>query len=305
MRVIKTLGAATCLAGSEDGCDSGPHVLRRSGMIGALARRHGVRLEWRRLLTPRPELGLEASVADLCRRIHQRVRNLVEDDHPFLFMGGDHSCAMGVWSGVMRGMPRARDLGLIWIDAHMDAHTFETTPSENIHGMPVAALLGQADQRLAQIYGNHPRLYPSQLVIIGARSFEPPEQALLKRLGVRVCTMGDIYRKGGLRPLLLKEIARLRHRCRRYGISIDLDAVDPDDAPGVSSAAPGGLSGAALCRALAGLGGDPALIGLEISEFNPRNDRGHRTERLVEQLIGAVYGETLSAGEIISTAEFY
>lgn len=290
MRIIKTLGAATSIAGSESGCDSGPHVLRRSGMIGALARRHAVRLEWRRLLEPKAGLEPEAAVADLCRQIHQRIHTLTTQGHPFLFMGGDHSCAMGVWSGVMRGMQRSRDLGLIWIDAHMDAHTFKTTPSENIHGMPVAALLGQADERLARIYGNNPTLYPSQLVLIGIRSYEPAEQALLKRLGVRIYTMDDIHRKGGLRPLLQKEIARLQHRCRRYGISIDLDAVDPRDAPGVSTHASGGLAGNTLCRALAGLGEDPALVGVEISEFNPMNDREHRTERMVEQLIGSIYG---------------
>jgi arginase len=295
MRVIKTLGAASCIAGSEYGCNSGPHVLRRSGMIGALARRHAVRLEWRRLLEPKAGLELEATVADLCARINQRVHNLVAAGHPFLFMGGDHSCAMGVWGGAMRGLRRAKDLGLIWIDAHMDAHTFETTPSENIHGMPVAALLGQVDARLARIYGNNPFIYPSQLVLIGIRSYEPLEQALLKRLGVRVCTMEDIYRKGGLRPLLQQELARLRSRCRNFGISIDLDAVDPRDAPGVSTTAEGGLSGNTLCRALAGLGQDPQLVGLELSEFNPLNDREHRTERLVEQLIGSVYGETKGA----------
>jgi len=296
MRAIKTLGAASCIAGSEYGCNSGPHVLHRSGMIGALARRHAVRLEWRRLLEPHPDLGLEDAVTDLCARINQRVHNLVAANHPFLFMGGDHSCAMGVWGGAMRGLRRAKDLGLIWIDAHMDAHTFETTPSENIHGMPIAALLGQADDRLARIYGNNPHIYPSQLVLIGIRSYEPPEQALLKRLGVRVCTMEDIYRKGGLRPLLQQELARLRSRCRRYGISIDLDAVDPKDAPGVSTHAAGGLAGATLCRALAGLGRDPQLLGLELSEFNPLNDREHRTERLVEQLIGSIYGKTKGAG---------
>ncbi len=300
MRIIKTLGAASCIAGSEHGCCSGPHVLYRSGLVGALARRHAVQLEWRQILEPRVGVSHEAAVADLCARINQRVRSLVTAGHPFLFMGGDHSCAMGVWGGVMRGLHRARDLGLIWIDAHMDAHTFDTTPSDNIHGMPVAALLGQADARLHRIYGNNHRLYPSQLVLIGVRSFEPPEQALLRRMGVRVYTMDDIDRKGGLRPLLRREIARLRSRCRRYGISIDLDAVDPKDAPGVSTAARGGLAGLALCRALAGLGQDPALVGVEIAEFNPRRDIGHRTERLVEQLIGAIYGEAQTGSVLLS-----
>ena len=290
MRIVETLGAASCIAGNRFGCCGGPQVLRRSGLIGAMARRHGLLLNWRHVLEPRLEVKKEAALALLCNHIGRRVQSLVANKQPFIFMGGDHSCAMGVWGGALSAVRPRRDLGLIWVDAHMDAHNFSTTPSGNIHGMPLAALLGQADQRLAAIYGNRPFLKPSNVALIGVRSFESAEQQLLRRLGVRLYSMEAIRQVGGLGPLFRKVLTNMRSRCRYYGISIDLDAVDPRDAPGVGSPVPGGLSGAALCRALLGLGQDSALVGLEISEFNPLRDRNHRTERLVESLVGAVYG---------------
>ena len=224
------------------------------------------------------------------------MKSLVVREQPFLFMGGDHSCAMGVWGGVLSVLRSRQNFGLIWVDAHMDAHTFRTTDSGNIHGMPVAALLGRADKRLAAIYGDGPTIDPSRLVLIGVRSFEPAEQQLLQQLGVTVYSMQRVQQAGGLGPLMGMVLAKMRRRCRYYGISIDLDAMDPVDAPGVGTPVPGGLSGRALCRALTGLGEDPALIGLEIAEFNPLRDRGHRTARLVEQLVGAIYGARWSGG---------
>ena len=183
MRTVEALGAASCIAGNRFGCCGGPQVLRRSGLIGALARRHGLRLNWRQVLEPQFEVEKEAALALLCEHIGRRVRSLVADAQPFIFMGGDHSCAMGVWGGALSAIRPRRDLGLIWIDAHMDSHNFSTTPSGNIHGMPLAALLGQADPRLAAIYGDRPFLKPSNVVLIGVRSFEPAEQQLLKRSG--------------------------------------------------------------------------------------------------------------------------
>jgi arginase len=107
---------------------------------------------------------------------------------------------------------------------------------------------------------------------------------------VQVYDMDRIRQAGGLRTLLHRVVASMRRRCRHYGITIDLDAVDPQDAPGVGVPVAGGLSGRTLCRALKGLGSDPALVGLEIAEFNPLRDQQHRTERLVEELIGSIYG---------------
>ncbi len=291
MRIIEAIGAASSIAGNRFGCCGGPRMLRHSGTVGVLARQHGLLLHWQQVLEPHTKLGKEAALRELFRNISRQVQAMVRRQHPFVFMGGDHACAMGVWGGVLSAMQQLRDLGLIWIDAHMDSHTFATSDSGNIHGMPLAALLGQADARLANIYGQHPFLDPSRLVLIGVRSCEKAEQQLLKHLGVQVYDMARIRQSGGLGVVLRQVLTRMRNRCRHYGITIDLDAIDPRDAPGVGVPVAGGLSGAVLCRALKGLGSDPALVGLEIAEFNPLRDKNHRTERLVEQLVGSIYGD--------------
>jgi len=290
MQIVDAIGAASCIAGNRFGCCGGPHMLRHSGIVGALTRQHGLLLNWQLVLEPHKGLEKEAALRELFHNISHQVQVLVKRQRPFVFMGGDHACAMGVWGGVLSAMQRRRDLGLIWIDAHMDAHTYHTSDSGNIHGMPVAALLGQANARLANIYGHHPFLDPSRLVLIGVRSYEKAEQQLLKSLGVQVYDMARIRQSGGLQVVLRRVLARMRSHCRRYGVTIDLDAMDPRDAPGVGVPVAGGLSGATLCRTLKGLGSDPALVGLEIAEFNPLQDIDHRTEQLVEKLVGSVYG---------------
>ena len=138
---------------------------------------------------------------------------------------------------------------------------------------------------------NNPFLDPSRLVLIGVRSYEKAEQQLLKRLGVQVYDMPRIRQSGGLGVVLHRVLNNMRNRCQHYGITIDLDGIDPRDAPGVGVPVTGGLSGAVLCRTLKGLGADPALVGLEIAEFNPLQDKYHRTEQLVEELVGSVYGD--------------
>jgi len=291
MRTIEAIGAASCIAGNRFGCCGGPHMLRHSGIVGALTRQHRLLLHWQQVLEPHEGLEKEAALRELFHNLSQQVQTLVRRQRPFVFMGGDHACAMGVWGGVLSAMQRRRDLGLIWIDAHMDSHTFATSNSGNIHGMPLAALLGQADPRLASIYGQHPFLDPSRLTLIGVRSYEKAEQQLLKRLGVQVYDMARIRQSGGLGVVLRRVLNSMRSRCRHYGVTIDLDGIDPRDAPGVGVPVAGGLSGATLCRTLKGLGSDPKLVGLEISEFNPLRDIDHRTEQLVERLVGSVYGD--------------
>jgi len=291
MRTIEAIGAASCIAGNRFGCCGGPHMLRHSGIVGALARKHGLLLNWQQVLEPHTEIDKEAALRELFYNLSHQVQRLVKRERPFVFMGGDHACAMGVWGGVLSAVRQRRNLGLIWIDAHMDSHTFTTSNSGNIHGMPLAALLGQADPRLASIYGDHPFLDPSRLVLIGVRSYEKAEQQLLKRLGVQVYDMARIRQSGGLSVVLQRVLNNMRNRCQRYGITIDLDGIDPRDAPGVGVPVAGGLSGSVLCRALKGLGADPALIGLEIAEFNPLRDKNHRTEQLVEELVGSIYGD--------------
>lgn len=291
MNVVETVGVASCIAAADPGCSLAPEILRDSKLLQRLEFTHHLRLDWHNLLYPQPAPTLEQQVKDLCCRIASCSCRLVEKRAPFIFIGGDHSCAMGIWGGVMEGLATPNSLGLIWIDAHLDAHNFSTSPSGNIHGMPIAALLGQADSPLAKIYGGA-TLPPEQLVILGVRSYEAEEWDLMQRLQVKVHDMKAVEHQGGISKVLSMVVDEMVARGLSIGISIDLDAIDPIDAPGVGTPVDGGLSGIAVCDALMKLNGLSALLGLELTEFNPSKDRELRTEGLIAELISSVYGSS-------------
>ena len=290
MRHLATLGVASGQAGSR----RGPMVLRDSLSLKRFCRQRGVRLVWQGLLEPDERAFKIDAVAELCRQASRFASALVKQGQPFLAFGGDHSSAMGIWRGVMRALPDKSKLGLVWIDAHMDAHTFETSLSGNIHGMPVAGLLGQGDRLLNRIYGDNPYLAPENLVLMGVRSYEQAEQRLLDRLGVQVIKMDQLSEPGALRSMLTYAVERLSRQVDYIGISIDLDAIDPIYAPAVSVPELGGINGHDLCDALSAIAQTPRLVGLEIAEFCPRYDSEQKTVRLIGELVTALYGDEVS-----------
>ncbi len=219
----------------------------------------------------------------VCQHIcEQVVTSLKEGSFPIV-IGGDHSIAMGTWAGVKKSLSH-QDFGLIWIDAHMDAHTPKTTESGAIHGMPVASLLGYGDQRLIRVGGVSPKIHPQNLVLMGVRSFEPAEQAFLQRLGVKIYYMEEIHKRG-FQSLFEEARATLLERVSAYGISLDIDAIDPIDAPGTGSPEPGGISADALISVFERIRQDSQLLALEIAEFNPQRDQDNRTLRFLTTLI--------------------
>jgi len=295
VKTIDAFGIASCAAARDPGCTLGPIVLRNSQTFKKILEQAGISLEWKTFIMPPTEnLPPAAVVKVVCDRLDRIVQKQVREGRPFTCLGGDHSSAMGIWGGAMRALEASADLGLIWIDAHMDAHTFATTPSGNIHGMPIAALLGQADVRLRQIYGRRPILSPENVILIGVRSYEPEERDLLDRLRVQVHYMSPDLAGDHLTATLVRCFTRLARSCRHIGISLDLDAIDPRDAPATGIPVPTGLSGAALCHALSQFRGDPRILGLEIAEFKPACDVERRTERLTARLVAALYGERSS-----------
>ena len=203
--------------------------------------------------------------------------------------GGDHSCAIGSWSGVAKALaPRGRP-GLIWIDAHMDSHTPETSPSGALHGMPVAVLLGHGADEYTGIAIPGQKIEPAHLCLVGVRSYEAAERALLERLGVRVFTMNEIHRLG-LKQVLRQARAIVAEGTAGFGISIDLDGIDPGDAPGVGSPAVGGIAADELLEALAMFQKDPALVALEVAELNPVMDVAGQTTGLAVEILERIIG---------------
>ncbi|HEX6734367.1 MAG TPA: aminotransferase class III-fold pyridoxal phosphate-dependent enzyme, partial [Azonexus sp.] len=273
---VRCIGVASALGGPAPGSDSGPETLRRAGLCGVIGH-NGLAASWPVMLHPDSSaeaLGhLLAAVAD------EAAAALAAGERP-LVIGGDHAMAAGTWRGVGRALGEAP--GLIWIDAHLDAHTPASTPSGNPHGMPVAALFGRGDAQMTAIAG--PPLDPARTVLLGVRSYEPEEAATLAELGVRWFGIAEIEARGF--DEVLAEARRLVGG-GPWGVSLDIDALDPQPAPGVSTPVPGGLMPEDVRQGLRGILRERDCVALEVAEYNPLADPDGRTAQLVLALLDA------------------
>ena len=283
-RRVAVIGVASGYGAGDPACQDGSEVIRALRFLSDLeAVDDG--LYWDapiRLALPHPADALDA-VENIAVQLADRVgQHLEQGDFP-LVIGGDHSCAIGTWSGVKRALGESARLGLIWIDAHMDSHTMATSATRHIHGMPLASLLGQGDPRLSGVAGAGAKLLPQDVCLIGVRSFEADEVILLRQLGVRVYFMHEVRRRG-LSEVFAEALCRVAAHTRGYGISIDLDALDPAEGPGVGTPVPGGLLRTDMTDALALARGDVRLRAVEIVEYNPYRDEHFVTARAVHDL---------------------
>jgi arginase len=278
---LPIIGVASGAGATDTGCAAAPNHLLESGFA------EQVGMVWDRIIYPAPQQSALQQVLDCTTRLACITEELTRQRKKFAVIGGDHSCAIGTWGGLLAAKRGQAPLGLIWIDAHLDAHTPETTPSGALHGMPLAVLLGVGDPRLCEIGGVDSRLNPAHVAIVGVRSFEAEELDLLSRMGVRIYPATEI-RSLGLTPILREAVNRVSHGTCGFGISIDLDAIDPRDAPGVGSPVANGLRADALITALHLLSGNPSLLAVEIAEFNPLRDIQLRTRKLVVSLLCAL-----------------
>ena len=282
---LRIIGAASGLGAQDRGCADGPVAFHRSQAWHELADEPHV--DWARTLFP-PEMAGAAPVervAALCRELADEVAlTLGNGDFP-LVIGGDHSVAIGTWSGVARTV--GRPVGLLWIDAHLDSHTPESSYSGALHGMPLACLLGRGDKRLLGIGVAGAQVDATHCAVLGPRSFEPEEAALLERLGVRVFAHGEIAERG-LAVCFAEAAAIVAGAPGGFGVSLDLDVLDPGTAPGVGSPEPDGLPLRGLVDGIAALAMRRGLLACEIVEYNPDRDRHGLTARLIAGLIGEV-----------------
>jgi len=285
---IALIGYASGLGSADPGTQHGVQVLQKSEYLKELSSQ-GLSFEWEGVVKPQQNSDSKLElIAKECNELANHINNLVVANKPFLVLGGDHSCAMGTWSGAAHAKHAEGDIGLIWFDAHMDSHTFETTPTRNIHGMPLAALLGYGDRQLTSILNSHPKLKPENVCLLGTRSFEEGEAALLKKLNVRIFYMDEIQEKG-FNKVFAEAIDIVSKNTIAYGLSIDLDGMDPTDAPGTGTSVPNGIHAKDLIHALQSIAGDKRLIGTEIVEFDPHRDVDRKTEKLICDLIATLF----------------
>lgn len=286
---LPLIGSASGSGASDEGCADGPQSLHDGHLLAQLATT-GLKAEWLEMLSaPRRSEGADplAVIAPLDAQLATITEQLARHKRRFTAIGGDHSAAIGLWSGVARAV-RPGSFGLIWIDAHMDSHTFETTPSRMIHGMPVAALLGHGEPVLTGLAGNGAAVAPENLCLIGTRSWEEGEAALLERLGARVIKMPEVDSRG-FAAAFDEAIAIATDGTARFGVSIDIDAFDPGEITGTGLHVPDGLYKDDVVHALRRLRQEPTLAGLEIAEYNPHHDHNGETAKLIGDMIAAVF----------------
>lgn len=227
------------------------------------------------------------AIRGVCRQTAETIGELDPETFPIV-LGGDHSVALGSIAGVASFGPT----GVIWVDAHADYNTPETSPSGNVHGMPLAALCGLGDRRLVSLFGHdRPVLDPRHVVLVGVRSVDPGERENLKEAGVTVYTMKDVDRLGIAR--IAEAVTTQLAHLPRIHVSLDADVMDPEEAPGVGTPVPGGLSyreAHLLMELLADWG---RVTSLDLVEVNPILDRRNRTASLMVELAASLLGKRI------------
>ncbi|MCF6270556.1 MAG: arginase [Melioribacteraceae bacterium] len=221
------------------------------------------------------------------------VEKSLDAGHFPLCLGGDHSIALGSIAGIAAHCKKSnKRLGVIWIDAHSDMNTEETTPSGNIHGMPVAAALGLGNEALTHIKGFAPKVEPENIALLGIRSIDSRERKTIQDLNLQVYTMTDIDRKG-INFIITKILKELKERVDHIHVSFDLDSVDPDVAPGVGTPVPGGLSYRETHLIMETIAECGCMASLEIAETNPILDNKNRSAEFAAELVASSMGKRI------------
>jgi arginase len=229
----------------------------------------------------------------VCETLRDKVMGVLGQGKRPVILGGDHSIAMGTLAGLSRFFKeRGERIGLIWIDAHADSNTPETSPSGNIHGMPLAVALGLGPPALVNLAGFCPMVEGSAAALVGIRDVDLAERKNVKALGIGAFTMRDIDERG-MRAVMEEAIARASRDTAGIHVSFDLDGIDPDLAPGVGTPSPGGLSYREAHLAMEMLADTGKVVSVELVEVNPILDHQNATARLGVGLLASLLGKKI------------
>ena len=290
------------MGASRRGVDMGPSAMRVAGLEARLE-------ELGHRVTDGGNIGVEIAetqapgsnqarylgpIAEVCGRTAAAVVKALEEGMTPLVLGGDHSLAAGSISGVSEFYRRQNQtIGLVWIDAHSDINTPETSPSGNVHGMPLAALLGLGPGELGNLFGYAPKVAAENTVLIGVRDIDAGERANIKRAGVAaVYTMRDIDERG-MRAVMEEALRVAGQQTAGYHVSLDMDWIDPEDAPGVGTPVRGGATYREAHLAMEILADHGRLLSFEIVEVNPVIDEHNRTADLAVELACSAFGKKI------------
>ena len=228
-------------------------------------------------------------IAETCRGLAGITEHTLKDGFLPLVLGGDHSLAIGSFSGVANFFHKQdKKVGYLWLDAHGDMNTPETSPSGNVHGMPLAAIIGRGAPELAELLGYKPKADPRNVALVGIRDLDATERRLVKESGVHAFTMRDIDERG-LREVMAEALRVTMDDTAGIGVSLDMDFVDPIDAPGVGTPVRGGVTYRESHLAMEMIADSKAMVSLEVVEINPVIDLHNKTALLgVEMMLSAL-----------------
>lgn len=302
-RPIRILGVPMDLGASRRGTDMGPSALRNAGLGPALrelgyevAREEDVYvpgMETRDLSEDDGSRRFKKEILHVCTRLAARVEKMLDDGGVPLVLGGDHSIGMGTVTGVAAHFrKRQQEIGLIWFDAHADINTPESSPTGNIHGMPLSHLLGMGDPELAGLGGFIGKVRPERVALVGIRDVDAGERELIKRTGVRTWTMRDIDEKGMAR-VAREVLETVTTGTAGFHLSFDVDGLDPEVVPGVGTPVAGGVSFREAHLLLEVLADSGKMTSMEVVELNPLLDERNQGALNMKLLICSAFGKSI------------
>jgi len=300
-KVVNIIGFPMDLGADRRGVDMGPSALRIAGLKEKLENLGYKTIDsgdifiqiMEKQKISNPKLKYLNEILKTSTTLAGKVERVLEKGDFPLCLGGDHSMALGSIAGIAAYCKRKKlKLGIIWIDAHSDMNTDETSPSGNIHGMPLAALLGMGHQKLVNFYGFAPKLKPENCALIGIRSVDELERVTIKKLNLPVYTMTDID-KLGIHRIIVKILRQFREKVDYIHVSFDLDSVDPTIAPGVGTPVPGGLSYREAHLLMESIAECGCMSSLEVTEVNPILDDKNKSALFATDLIASSMGQRI------------
>ena len=299
--VVQILGVPLDLGGARRGVDMGPSALRIAGIGERLSAMGRTVLDKGDLAAPIPETltGRDPhkkyvrEIARVCQKLYQQVYQALEDGALPVVLGGDHSLAAGsAGASADFAAAKGKEIGLLWIDAHGDMNTPSTTSTGNVHGMPLAALIGAEPAELSRIGARSPKLRADRVVLIGVRNLDLEERTRIKDAGVHVFTMKDIDRDG-IATVMERALAIAGRDTQGIHVSFDVDVCDPSIAPGVGTPVKGGIDYREAHMVMEMIADSQRLLALDIVEVNPILDSQNQTAILAVELVASAFGQRI------------
>jgi len=301
-RRIKVIGVPLDLGASRRGVDMGPSAVRVAGLearLEALGHEVSDSGNITVALAETKSAGNQTArylkeITQTCARTAEMVEKALNEKMTPVILGGDHSVAAGSVSGVSNFYRKQNQkIGVLWIDAHADINTPETSPSGNVHGMPLAALLGLGPEPLSNLFEYSPKVDPANVVLIGVRDIDATEKENIRRAGItEVYTMRNIDERG-MRTVMEEALRAAGRGTVGYHVSLDMDWIDPEDAPGVGTPVRGGATYREAHLAMEIIADHGRMLALEVVEVNPVIDEHNRTAALAVELISSAFGKKI------------